>query len=266
MTKTFNNPVLSNDIFKTAKDNTAVWKGELDIQIEGGKRKWICEGCDSDKIFDYDKSLRESSISKEVKLVFKPCVECSIRKTMSGIGVPKSLLHCSLENFSTESDQEKKALKNASDLLTVKRGGTLLLCGEFGLGKSHIAVAFARKFRISQKEPGQVFFVTPASLQESLGIFYNNSKAFNPVNFFKSPAALIIDDLSISERKDVNELLLDGIKSRVEEEKIILITTNLTRPEFRNFVGLRTADRMKQSMEIVEFEGKSKRSKNGFSE
>jgi len=140
----------------------------------------------------------------------------------------------------------------------------LLLCGTCGNGKSTIAKALRQYFHL--------FPVKDPRDDKEMGLVLTNAKAIaqscrtdsTAFDYLMKKPMLGIDDLGIEPQEilvfgNVCTPLTDLLTDRYEEQRITIITTNLTPAQIRNHYGDRIADRLNEMAEKIVFRNGSYR-------
>lgn len=153
----------------------------------------------------------------------------------------------------------------------------LVLWGNNGLGKSHVAVALT--YRLLQHGVSVVFTSTKKMFHEIRKTFDKNSEEteYNVTRYYLSPNILVLDELVIGtgwERKKLEEMVDERYENtggdHGQSRYALIITTNLClvpRPGSR-FTGLldeagpRIESRLREMCHWIEFTGEDHRGKN----
>jgi DNA replication protein DnaC len=171
----------------------------------------------------------------------------------ASLGVPKSLLHCGLNNFIGERP-------------TTTPG---FICGPVGCGKSHLAVGFLRQeifTGVANSDPHLNPFNIDTMGFISTWRFIQKMKEFDTaaktLEYYQQCDFLVLDDLGTTRPTDfVMDVLPTLILARQEDEKKTLITSNLTIEEIAKLYGERVASRIVSFGEVVKLSGKDGRIK-----
>src|SRR5437763_11968562 len=156
-------------------------------------------------------------------------------------GIPPLYRHASLDNFKLPADNPTAKRALASVLLTVKsftrefpcdKESGLLLIGEPGTGKTHLAVA-ALRILISRGFEG-VFFDYQKLLEKIRSGYDHNSGASDRAAYRAALDAevLLLDDLGTHRVTEwVEDTVTAIITDRCNNRKPLIATTNLPDPE-----------------------------------
>jgi DNA replication protein DnaC len=171
-----------------------------------------------------------------------------------------------LDQFDFEHPERipKKLVRSLFDLNFVKNKYNVLLIGQPGLGKTHLALALG--YHACQKAI-PTLFTTAAGLINHLNAAISDNSFLEAMKKYLKPRLLIIDELGfLPIDKRGSDLLFQVISARYETGSIIL-TTNRPPNEwdkiFNNDTTLAAAlaDRVLHHCEVVVIEGKSYRMK-----
>lgn len=139
-------------------------------------------------------------------------------------------------------------------------GESLMVWGEPGNGKTHLAAAIASE--LSKKGYIVVFQSVPELLQRIRSTFNNENKE-NETQIMRALLEcdlLILDDIGAEKTTEwVEEKLFNIIDGRYRKELPTLYTSNLQPKEIQNQVGKRSYDRMVETSLIVENKAESYR-------
>jgi DNA replication protein DnaC len=209
---------------------------------------------------DIEANLREDEFHAQWRdgreLVYSPCSVCASEAEagrLRGQGAPANLLHCTFENWQAEDEQSKAHLATVRDF-AAKGRGFLVLLGNVGTGKSHLAVAVMRQSR-------RALFVTQAGLLRRLRETYRNSEADDPVEQCQRTPLLVIDDVGLSVGgRDEFPMLHEILDHRYGEYLPTILTGNFSWDAVRDILGERLCDRLCESAHaILHFGGHSHR-------
>jgi DNA replication protein DnaC len=179
--------------------------------------------------------------------------ESEARRKLHASGVPKVLLHATLDNWVPATEDERKFVDCVREF-TTKRVGFLLLLGAIGTGKSHLSVGAMRHFKNS-------LLIRQNELLRRLRLTYRDHNQEDPIEVCQSVGLLVLDEIGLSGGgKDELPMLHEILDHRHGEMKPTIITGNVNWEDMASIIGERLADRLKESaFRIVTLAGKSKR-------
>lgn len=142
-------------------------------------------------------------------------------------------------------------------------GDALLIWGEYGNGKSHLAAAVAHA--VKEKGHTVVFQTMPELLERIRETFHDrkNKETEKDIMYaLQNCDLLVLDDIGAEKVTDwVQDVLFRIVDGRYRQKKPILYTTNLKPSELKDRVGPRIYDRIVETSILVENKGTSFRMK-----
>ena len=141
----------------------------------------------------------------------------------------------------------------------IRNGRGLILMGPVGTGKTCIAISILRT-AINQGYNG--YLISMTSLFDTLMVLSKGpSEHFLKFeNMIKNTPLLVLDDFGAEYSSEwVKQKVTSIISERVEREKSIIITSNLSISQIKNSYDGRLYDRLKGTSFVLRFCGKSKR-------
>lgn len=241
-----------------AKAERAKFEAWLKTQNTAAK----CEEHGTPLTLDLEGSHLKSVRSKVNQLVFGECKACSERARLARVsewmkraGVPENLLHCEINNWIPNGSKEQ-----ADALATAKRfiecpGGSLVLQGpDYGVGKTHLAVAILRA-------AGRGWFITQNDFLIMLRRTYRDERAPDPVMMAKTARCFVLDEVGLSGGgRDELPSLHAVLSFRYGNGLKTVLTSNLLGEEFEAAIGERMIDRLSEgAFGRIELHGDSKR-------
>ncbi len=183
-------------------------------------------------------------------------VEQEIRDRLARQGVPPLLLHCSLENYRAENEAEADNLRAVKEFAAWQRG-FLVMLGKVGNGKTHLAIGVQRQCK------GAVF-IQQSKLLSELRNSYHDRQVENPTERCQKARLLILDEVGVSGGgRDEYPMLHAILDHRYTHQLPTILTGNLNLDEFRQLLGERLTDRVREAASaILTFSGRSRRADN----
>ncbi len=177
----------------------------------------------------------------------------AIRQRLKSFGVPDILTASTFDNWHPQTPEQAEHLEAVKAFARIQRG-FLIMIGNIGTGKSHLAVAVIRGAR-------DAVFIKQNTLLRELRESYNDRKALNPIPRCQDASVLVLDEMGLSAGgRDELPMLHEILDHRHGERKPTILTGNCTWPELSNTLGTRLVDRLKESaLRVVNFAGPSHR-------
>jgi len=170
--------------------------------------------------------------------------------------VPQLLSEAELEDYDTQNPSQKRARELAFRYLrkqAYKAGKGLILTGDYGVGKTYLAVSL---YKALIRKGVQAVFTRPkkhGSIQ-TLEEYYK---------MLHKPTVLIYDDLGTEIKRDIIvDFLYTLFDKRLESNKSLIATTNLTKEALRHWLGKRIFSRIIYKNYILEVKGEDYREQN----
>ena len=219
------------------------------------KGNQICPTHTKHLLIDMDLSVHESISTQQMQIIWKQCPECIIEADLHRSGVPKNLVHCTLDNFKPTNETQKKALAVMTEYNTMRQGFLIIAGEQFGIGKSHLSVAVMRR------KPKDGRFITQAEFLTKLRQTYRNPDAEDIVTACKRIGLLILDDVGLSVGgRDELPTLHEVLNHRYGNKMRTILTTNMNDEEMKQTLGPRMIDRLRESVfSFIKLDGASQR-------
>lgn len=202
--------------------------------------------------------LNEKESESLLTPTYGPCPGCEMdleNLRLHEAGVPSNLLHATLDNWFPDDAQETHILATAKEFAARKRG-FLIMLGNVGTGKTHLAVGVMRCVR-------KPVMFTQSGLLRALRLTYGNSGASDPVEACRNADLCVLDELGVSVGgKDEYPMLHEILAYRHAEFLPTVVTSNLATDELRRTLGDRLTDRLREAaFKVLTFGGQSRRSR-----
>jgi DNA replication protein DnaC len=223
----------------------------------------ILAGCDSSipcPVHGSARPLSRELSNRENRAAYAPCPTCQAEQAEAELverihraGVPLILCKATLENWQAQTETDEAHLDRVRAFIRARRG-FLVMLGDLGTGKSHVAAAITRNF----KHP---LFVKQSEMLRRLRSSYRDKAARDPVDEAQDADLLVLDEMGLSAGgRDELPMLHDVLDHRYNERKPTVLTGNITFDEMQDVVGARMADRFRESaFAVLMFGGSSHR-------
>ena len=145
------------------------------------------------------------------------------------------------DNYEVTTDAQKEILNECKRYAAAPKGRVLILIGNAGTGKDHIASAIARTFQ------GTIYAANEIDLLMKYNdiTFQKNEKA--AIDFFGSVGLLVIRDVGVKEhRENAKATITNVMDRRYNTMKPTIITTNAQPAELKNVFDMRIIDRLRE--------------------
>lgn len=185
-------------------------------------------------------------------------------KRFDRVGIPPRFRMRSFDSYQAVTDAQKKALrkvKRHAKAICEGAYGGLILSGNVGNGKTHLACAAAVEF---EKTGRSALFLTVNEMVRKIRESYGGNsevKLQQAINYFRDIDLLILDEVGVQSGSDDElNLLTDVINARYGWLKPTILISNLNVPEIEQLLGIRVVDRMREDGGLlVEFTWESYR-------
>lgn len=192
--------------------------------------------------------------------------ESRIAARIAQTGVPRRLSGATLTTYRVDAGEAQEgAMKVVCDYARnlpakVEAGDGLLMTGNVGTGKTHLSCALLRHAVI--KHDMSAKYITAPGLFAAIRESYrgDGKSEVEIIDDLASVALLVLDEIGIGKGSE-HELgvLYQLLGRRYDECRPTIMATNLTPAEFREWMGDRLADRLRENCRGVLFNWESNR-------
>ncbi len=165
-----------------------------------------------------------------------------LEKALGRAGIPPRFRHKRWDNWRTEHDWQQRALQTcqryAQRFDQVREQGTsLVMLGEPGSGKTHLACAIAQG--VIEQGYTAVFTGMGQLLRALRDSYREDTTESSAVARFTDPDLLVLDEIGIAIGKEATRhaQLLDVINARYEAMKPTVLMGNMERHEMQAYLG-----------------------------
>lgn len=173
-------------------------------------------------------------------------------------GVPERYFYESLDTYKITNETQATAAKAATNFLHAVKCGkfkSLVILGNAGIGKTHIASAIVR-------EAGGKYRTAPDLIEEMRRAksFTSNDTEADIIKYYGHVFLLVIDEIGRGiAATDERYMLYQIINARYNARKPTILISNHKKADFFQYIGVAAADRLVESAEVLELNGESYR-------
>ena len=173
-------------------------------------------------------------------------------------GVPERYFKEALDTYKITNEMQATAAKAATNFLHVLKCGefkSLVLIGNAGTGKTHLACAIIR-------EAGGKYRTAPDIVEEMRRAksFSANETEADIIKYYGHVSLLVIDEIGRGiAATDEKYMLYQILNARYNTRKPTVLISNHKKADFLQYIGVAAADRLVESAEIWELNGESYR-------
>lgn len=219
----------------------------------------VCDIHGSNLFLNEDETIRKSVKAGRLVVVWHVCAECfQIRQGFNGwklaAGVPTEFINATVDNWKPRDEKEESILRRVKAFLK-KRSGFLVMLGNKGTGKTHLACGIIEHFR-------RGVIITQSTLLYQLRESYGRNNSTNIIERCKKAPVLVIDEMGLSVGgKDELPMIHEILSYRHSEILPTVLAGNIQAAEMFSVIGERMVDRLQQSLfcEPLIFAGASNR-------
>ncbi|MBE0470407.1 MAG: ATP-binding protein [Methyloprofundus sp.] len=228
------------------------------LKTPAGEIWTVCPECETQRVHEENQQMIRDARKAQAQAKFD--------NMLNRAAIPKRFLNRTLDNYAVENENQARALKSskryAADWDAIReRGTSLIMCGNPGTGKTHLAIGIARHVM----DQGQsAVFVRVIDMIRAVKETYNrdNPKTERQVIAeFAKPDLLILDEVGHQHGSETEKMIMfDVINARYEQCKPMILITNLTLVELRQLLDERTEDRLREGGgKVIQFDWQSYR-------
>jgi DNA replication protein DnaC len=182
-------------------------------------------------------------------------------------GIPARFQDRTFDSYRTDIEGQKHALRVARRLVSSivedpRKGASLILCGNPGTGKTHIACAAGRELTEHMRS---VQFDTVLSMIRHIKDTYRRDSTRSESDAIAdliAPDLLIMDEVGVQIGSEHEKMLVfEIINERYQECRSTILISNLNRDELTTYLGERVMDRFREAGGVVAFDWASQRGK-----
>lgn len=195
------------------------------------------------------------------------CPKCLAERLLAeklrGSCIPKRFMNRTIETFCVKTDWQATAKRTIESYISdldrnLGDGRNIVLCGNPGTGKTHLAVSVAIACLNRGKSAA---YVTVSDLIARIRDAWGTGKSMEQVQNFVSVDLLILDEVGVQAgTENERNILFDVLNKRYGEMKPTIIISNLNPDGIKRFLGIRVFDRLSENSGLlIPFFGESYR-------
>ncbi len=182
----------------------------------------------------------------------------NIQTAFSKSGIPPIGLGCYFNNYQIYDDKQKSIVNLCKEYAlnfaaVLKTGKSMVLTGDFGAGKNHLAYSIANY--VINKGYKAKFRALRKLRREMIGTYaksYTGPSEQQIIDDLVSPDLLIIDEIGCGKNSDFGEnVVLEIVDERKNRWKPTILLSNLDSKGFEVAIGPRCLDRLKEHHGLV---------------
>jgi len=188
----------------------------------------------------------------------------ALEHRLNQAGIPLRFRGKDFAGYRTETDAKDKARSIAMEFAHnfsthAKDGTTMVFSGKPGTGKSHLAIAIASAI---MPERTAMYISAIDAVRMIRDTWRRNSEKSESqvLRALASVDLLILDEVGVQYGTESEQVsLFDIIDKRYRDQMPMILLTNLTASEMKDFLGDRSYDRLREGGKWVKFDWESQR-------
>jgi DNA replication protein DnaC len=194
--------------------------------------------------------------------------EMKVRRLLGNAGIPPRFEDRTFESYAAGSLGQRVALAScrayaANWQTKLETGGSLVLTGGPGTGKTHLACAIAST--VIREHLAGVWFGTVTQLLRHVKDTYrkdSDRSEQDAINDLIVPDLLIVDEVGVQTGSDHEKMLMfEVLNERYQQLRPTILISNLSGADLEGYIGQRVMDRFRECGDIIAFEWASHRGK-----
>ncbi|MHC5536681.1 ATP-binding protein [Singulisphaera rosea] len=211
----------------------------------------------AEKRAEAEKSMRDADEAR------KRAIASSLRQA----AIPPRFVGREFDSYTTTEAGAKKAHETCREYAErfpahLTGGVSLILCGNAGTGKTHLACAIAQRVILEHAKTA-VYMTVGRAFRMVKDTYRRDSERSEQeaISFFSKPDLLVLDEIGVQYGSDAEKnILFEIVNERYEALRPTILISNLALPALTEYAGERVIDRMKENGgKLVVFDWKSRR-------
>lgn len=231
------------------------------VRVPGGRELWTdCPECDRERVEREDRKIMAEMRQQQQQRMNEQLI--------GRAAIPRRFTDRSLQNYNAENEGQRRALNAATRYAetwreNMEHGTSLIMCGNPGTGKTHLAVGIAKHI---MADGGTAMFTRVIDMARTVKECYNRDAVKTErqvIADFARPDLLILDEVGHQHGSDTERMILfDVINARYEACRPIILITNLGLSGLREYLDERAQDRLREGGgRVIVFDWQSQRDK-----
>lgn len=192
--------------------------------------------------------------------------EMQVRRLTGDAGIPARFADRTFATYQAQATGQRTALavcrRYAQDFATQRENGrSLVLTGEPGTGKTHLACAIANA--VMADHLAAVRFVTVSDMLRRIKETYRRDATTSESDVIRGFIAcdlLVLDEIGVQVGSEHEKLLLfEVLNGRYQDLRPTILLSNLSAEELEEFLGHRVMDRFRECGTVLAFDWESYR-------
>jgi len=230
------------------------------VRYNGKKEIWtVCPDCKEAELAAKRQAAYQAEAVRAASTTLKR-IEAMIEEA----AVPRRFIGRTFENFNAVTPEQHAALKVARDFSKdfadhLKRGTGLLLSGNPGTGKSHLAAAILQSLMPTHCG---LYITCMGVIRMVRGTWRKDSDKSETqvLNMLGSVPLLVLDEIGMQYGTDGEQtILFDVLDKRYRDMMPTILLTNQNVAGLKEFIGERSFDRLRETVQTVMFDWESYR-------
>ena len=169
-------------------------------------------------------------------------------------GIPVRFANRTFDTFLVSNQGQQRALDAVTRYAESlpNDGQCLIMCGSFGVGKTHLAVALMQ--HAAENGVSSIYTTTYHMIRRIRETWKNNAAETEraAICAFTSPDVLVLDEVGVQNNTESERLVIfDIMNSRYDNRKPTVLLSNYHPDKMREFLGERVSDRLREDNVIV---------------